>query len=230
VSDGIEAAAHLVLAPDPEAVALSTAEEARRRADEIREHLTLGFAKLTIARERRDDVALRYPSWWQYVEGEFGDLRHLGLPAGEREYVVESMRVDGQMSQRAIAERLQTSAATVNGDLKRRGVTTDLVVGQDGKTYTQPQRTQGEQRPEFARLPGMGKRAEVVARIRHAGWHGMTCRELEIATGWHHGVASSPLSAVAGQGKVVPTGERRLGYGVYVDPEFLVLEGEIAQE
>jgi hypothetical protein len=213
---------------------VSTMEEAAQRATEIRQHLSLGFGKLALARERRDDAALGYPSWWQYVEGEFGDLANLGLPAGEREYVVESMRVDALMSQREIADRLATSAATVNGDLKRRGVVTDTVKGKDGKTYTKPQRTAPEKAPEFARLPGMSKRTEVVERIRHAGRKGMTCRELELATGWHHGKCSSPLSAVATQHRVEPTGERRLGYGVYVAPEFLpvegVVDGEVVEE
>jgi transposase len=210
--------------PEPN-VAISTREEARARADEIREHLLLGFGKLALAREKRDDVALGYPSWWLYVETEFGALRELGLPASEREHVVESMSRDG-LSQHVIAERLSVSPGTVNSDLKRRGVQTDVVRGKDGKLY--PSRKAPKETPTaFARLPGMSKRAEVVARVRAAGEAGMTCHEIEKATGWHHGVASSPFSAVAGQHKILPTGEKREGYRVYVVPEFAVVEGEV---
>jgi transposase len=205
-------------------VAASTPEEARARADEIREHLLLGFGKLALAREKRDDVALGYPSWWLYVETEYGALKELGLPASEREHVVESMSRDG-LSQHVIADRLAVSPGTVNSDLKRRGVQTDVVRGKDGKLY--PAKRAVEKPASFTRLPGMSKRAEVVERVRLAGARGMTCREIEHVTHWGHGIASSPFTAVFQQRKILPTGERREGYGVYVTPEFLVIEGEV---
>jgi hypothetical protein len=129
----------LVLATVPAGVALSTPAEAAARAEEIRGHLTLGFGKLTVAREKRDDLALGYPSWWAYVSGEFGDLDALGLPAEERRHVVSSMRADG-MSQRVIAERLDTSAsAPSTPTCARPGHQVAEVTGADGKVYTKPQ-------------------------------------------------------------------------------------------
>jgi hypothetical protein len=208
----------LVLATVPAGVALSTPAEAAARAEEIRGHLALGFGKLTVAREKRDDLALGSGSWWAYVSGEYGALDTLGLPAEERRYVVTSMRADG-MSQRTIAERLDTSVGTVNADLRKAGTQVAEVVGADGKVYTQPQRP--TQRPApFTPDPGMSKRAEVVARIRHAGPAGLTCLDIEKATGWRHGAASSAVSATARQRKIAHSGAFRDDYSVWVAPEF----------
>jgi hypothetical protein len=220
----------VVLREIPAGVALSTPAEARQRAEEIRGHLTLGFGKLTLAREKRDDIALGYPSWWAYVTDLLGDLRSLALPAEERRHVITSMRADG-MSQRVIADRLDTSLGTVNADLRKAGTQVAEIRGADGKVYTQPQRATEPAAP-FVRTEGMSKRAEVVARIRHAGTHGMTCLEIESrkATGWRHGIASSPLSAVARQGLVVRAGTVREGYAVWVTPEHLIIGAELVEE
>jgi hypothetical protein len=218
----------LVLATVPAGVALSSYAEAKARAAEIRGHLALGFGKLTLARECRDDLALGYGSFWLYVQGEFGDLNTLGLPAEERRHVVTSMRADG-MSQRVIAERLDTSVGTVNADLRKAGAQVAEVTGADGKTYTQPQRTT-ERPAAFVRTPGMSKRAEVVARVAAAGERGLTCLELEKATRWRHGIASSPLSAVARQGQVVRAGTVRDGYSVWVTPEHAVIDAELVED
>jgi hypothetical protein len=51
----------------PAGVALSTYQEAADRAEEIRGHLALGFGKLTVAREKRDDIALGYGLMGDYV-------------------------------------------------------------------------------------------------------------------------------------------------------------------
>jgi hypothetical protein len=215
IVDAVEAVTGELVTASPNVVAGLDEAAARRLTDEIREHLTLGFAKLAIARERRADVALGYTTWWEYVDTEFGDLRYLGLPPEERRHVVASMRADSKMSQRAIADRLDVAVGTINNDLRVTGVVVDAVQGEDGKTYATPKR---ERQPEWVPHEGMSKRDEVVERIRRRGELGLTCRELEIATGWHHGMASSPLSAVARQGRVQATGERRLGYAVYVVP------------
>jgi hypothetical protein len=213
----------------PADVALSTEAEARQRAEEIRGHLTIGFGKLTVARECRDDIALGYGSWWEYLEALFGDLRSLGLPPNEREHLVESLRVDAELSQRVIAERLSISVGAVNGDLKRRGVTVATVTGADGKVYTKPQRP--TQRPApFTPEPGMSKRAEVVARIRHAGPAGLTCLDIEKATGWRHGAASSAVSATARQRKIVHAGTFRDDYTVWVTPENSVIDAELVED
>jgi hypothetical protein len=219
----------LVLATVPAGVALSTPAEAAARAEEIRGHLTLGFGKLTVAREKRDDLALGYGSWHLYLEAIFGDLRSLGLPAGEREHVVESLRVDAGLSQRGIAERLSISVGAVNADLKRRGVTVAQVTGADGKVYRKPQRATEPAAP-FVRTPGMSKRAEVVARVAAAGARGLTCLELEKATRWGHGMASSPVSATARQQKIAHAGVFRDGYSVWVTPENLVIDAELVED
>jgi hypothetical protein len=212
----------------PADVALSTEAEARQRAEEIRGHLTIGFGKLTLARECRDDIALGYASWHEYLAGEFGALDTLGLPAEERRYVVTSMRADG-MSQRTIAARLDTSVGTVNADLRKAGTQVTEVRGADGKVYTQPQRP--TQRPApFTPEPGMSKRAEVVARIRHAGPAGLTCLDIEKATGWRHGAASSAVSATARQRKIVHAGTFRDDYTVWVTPDHLITDAELVEE
>jgi hypothetical protein len=69
-----------VLATVPAGVALSTPAEAAARAEEIRGHLALGFGKLTVAREKRDDLALGYPSWWAYVRASSGTWTPSGCP------------------------------------------------------------------------------------------------------------------------------------------------------
>jgi hypothetical protein len=212
----------------PPGVALSTYQEAADRAEEIRGHLALGFGKLTVAREKRDDLALGYHSWHDYVSGEYGALDTLGLPAEERRYVVTSMRADG-MSQRTIAAQLDTSVGTVNADLRKAGTQVTEIRGADGKVYTKPQRPTA--RPAaFTPEPGMSKRAEVVARIRHAGTAGLTCLDLEKATGWRHGAASSAVSATARQRKIIHAGTFRDDYSVWVTPEHLIIDAELIEE
>jgi hypothetical protein len=239
----------VVLREIPSGVALSTPAEARQRAEEIRGHLTLGFGKLTLAREKRDDIALGYDSWWAYVTDLLGDLRSLALPAEERRHVITSLRADG-MSQRVIAAQLDTSLGTVNADLRKASTQVAEIRGADGKVYSQPQRERKAPEP-FVRTPGMSKRAEVVARIAAAGPRGLTCLELERATRWRHGIASSPLSAVARQGLVVQAGtvlvtdpqpsrrggrvlraagNVREGYAVWVTPEHLIIGAELVEE
>jgi Trp operon repressor len=205
----------LVLATVPAGVALSTPAEAAARAEEIRGHLTLGFGKLTVAREKRDDLALGYRSFWEYVEGEFGDLNTLGLPATEREHVVESMRIDAQLSQRAIAERLGTSVATVNGDLRRRGVTVAGVVGADGKTYP-ANRERKAVEPVADPYAGLSRMEETVARVATAGARGLTSIELDAATGWPMGTATANLSRLERRGRIHRCGTFRRDRGAYV--------------
>jgi hypothetical protein len=229
VSGALELAGvvHGVVGEPVEGVLLSTREEAEQRADEIREHLSLGFGKLVTARAMRDDLALGYPSWWEYVEGEFGDLQSLGLPATERQIVAASMHLDGRMNQREIADRLAVSPGTINADLKKLDVRPETTVGKDGKEY--PAKREVARPAAFRRAEGTTKRDEVVARAAHERERGITCLEIELATGWRHGIASSPFSWVAQQKRIVPTGERRLGYGVYCLPEYLPIEGEVAE-
>lgn len=206
--------ADLVLTTVPTGVALSTFEEAQARAEEIRGHLTLGFGKLTVAREKRDDLALGYSSWHQYLEAIFGDLRSLGLPASEREHVVESLRVDAGLSQRAIAERLDTSVASVNGDLKRRGVTVARVTGADGKVYAATRERKAS--TPVASYEGLSRMEETVARVAAAGARGLTSIELDGATGWPMGTATANLCKQERRGRIHRSGQFRSNRGAYV--------------
>jgi RNA polymerase subunit RPABC4/transcription elongation factor Spt4 len=206
--------ADLVLATVPAGVALSTPAEAAARAEEIRGHLTLGFGKLTVAREKRDDLALGYPSWWAYVSGEFGDLDALGLPAEERRHVVSSMRADG-MSQRVIAERLDTSVGTVNADLRKAGAQAVEVRGADGKVYPSSRERKAPE-PVADPYAGLSRMEETVARVAAAGARGLTSIELDAATGWPMGTATANLCKQERHGRIHRSGMFRNNRGTYV--------------
>lgn len=176
---------------------------AEKLTREIRGHLTLGAVKLAIAREGEAHLALGYATWHEYCEAEFGDLRELRLPVPERRALVESMRT-AKLPIRAIAGKLGVSLDTVHRDLpSTRERTADVV----------PIRPVVEPDP-IGHLP---RTDQVVILIGRQGDRGMTCRELELETGWHHGICSATLSAVARQGRVLKTDRKRLRYGVYVD-------------
>jgi DNA-binding CsgD family transcriptional regulator len=203
----------LVLATVPAGVALSTPAEAAARAEEIRGHLTLGFGKLTVAREKRDDLALGYPSWWEYLAGEYGALDTLGLPAEERRYAVTSMRADG-MSQRVIAERLDTSVGTVNADLRKAGAQVAEVTGADGKVYAAT-RERKVSTPTVS-YEGLSRMEETLARVAAAGSRGLTSIELDAATGWPMGTATANLCKQERRGRIHRSGIFRSNRGAYV--------------
>lgn len=204
----------LVLATIPAGVALSTFEEAKARAAEIRGHLTLGFGKLTLARECRDDLALGYPSWWEYLAGEYGALDTLGLPAEERRYAITSMHADG-MSQRVIAERLDTSVGTVNADLRKAGTQVAEVRGADGKVYPSSRERKAPE-PPVDPYAGLSRMQETLARVSAAGARGLTSIELDAATGWPMGTATANLSKLERRGRIHRCGQFRRDRGAYV--------------
>lgn len=174
---------------------------ARRLTDEIRGHLTGAIVKLGLAREGGADEVLGYETWHAYVEAEFGDLRELRLPVVERRALVASMRAD-DLSVRQIAGKLGVSVGTVHADLPE----------------TQEKATVHQLHPEPAPAPwqDLPKTDQVVILIGMQGDRGLTCRELELETGWHHGVASGPLSRCRRQHRVRGTGLIRASYEVYV--------------
>lgn len=190
----------LVVGPDHTRPVYLTAVGARRLTDEIRGHLGSAIVKLQQAREGGADEALGYPTWHAYVEAEFGDLRELRLPVVERRALVESMRGD-DMSVRAIAGKLGVSVGTVHADLPATRERATVIPLRD---------------PEPDPYAGMTRTDEVVARVRAQGDRGMTCRELELDTGWGHGTASGALSRVARQRRVRHDGRTRMDYGVYI--------------
>jgi DNA-binding CsgD family transcriptional regulator len=203
----------LVLATVPAGVALSTPAEAAARAAEIRGHLALGFGKLTVAREKRYDLALGYPSWWEYLAGEYGALDTLGLPAEERRYAITSMRANG-MSQRVIAERLDTSVGTVNADLRKAGAQVAEVTGADGKVYAATRERKAS--TPVASYEGLSRMEETVARVAAAGARGLTSIELDAATGWPMGTATANLSRLERRGRIRRSGTFRSNRGTYV--------------
>ncbi|TFV91393.1 hypothetical protein [Blastococcus sp. CT_GayMR16] len=179
-----------------------TAAGARKLTEEIRHHLGTAIVKLTQAREGGADEVLGYPSWHAYVEAEFGDLRELRLPVVERRALVSSMRGD-DLSVRQIAGKLGVSVGTVHADLpETRERTADVV----------------QLRPDPAPSPiaDLPKTDQVVILVGMQGDRGLTCRELELETGWGHGTASGALSRVARQQRVRHDGRFRREYGVYV--------------
>lgn len=178
-----------------------TAAGARRLTDEIRHHLGTAIVKLQAAREGGAHEVLGYPSWHAYVEAEFGDLRELRLPVVERRALAQSMH-DGGMSYRQIRDKLDVSLGTIRNDI--------------GSPVIEGEVVQLHSDPDPDPFEGMSRADEVVARVRAQGDRGLTCRELVLESGLHHGQASGALSRVARQGRVLADGRFRAGYGVYV--------------
>jgi hypothetical protein len=178
-----------------------TREGARLLTDRIRGRLESAWDELQRAIEQRAWEVLGYASWADYQRAEFGDLRLLRISADQRKDIVGALRSQG-MSVRAVASALGVSVGTVHADTAPASVTRLRAV-KDEPTLTVAE----------SQLP---KTDRVVALISAQGGKGMTCLELEYETGWRHGVASGPLSAVAKRGRVRATGTFRDGYGVYV--------------
>lgn len=192
----------VTIAPDARVAVMLSATGARRLTEEIRGHLGSAIVKLQQAREGGADTVLGYGSWYAYVEAEFGDLRELRLPVVERRALVASMRED-DLTVRQIAGKLGVSVGTVHADLPQT----------QERAATVHQLHPDPAPSPIADLP---KTDQVVILVGMQGDRGMTCRELELETGWHHGVASGPLSRCRRQGRVAGTGRFRQGYEVYV--------------
>ena len=164
---------------------------ARLRTDRLRGRLETAWAELQFLLERRAWAVLGYESPADWLQAEFGDLRLVRITREQRADIVGAMRSQG-MSVRAISRALGVSVGTVHGHT--------------APVIELPAPVEVSQQPKTDR---------VVALIAAQGDRGMTCLELELETGWRHGVASGPLSAVAKRGRVRATGRFRSGYGVY---------------
>jgi hypothetical protein len=130
---------------------VATLDEARMRAERIRaglESYTQMRQDIADAFARRDWLALDYPSWFTYLEGEYGDeLKR--LTRSERPGAVADLREQG-LSQRAIGAALGVSKRTVETDLAQVATSSHLpaaITGTDGKTYA-------AKRPERPPFPG----------------------------------------------------------------------------
>lgn len=156
---------------DLPAVARSTPEEARRRADRIRAKGQELYEDIVVAYQGRDWEALGYGTWDDYLTGEF---RHapLALPREERPAQVASLREKG-LSLRAIAAATGVSRDTAQKDLAKtpvRNLTPDddpePIQGIDGKHYPaakpDPFAALVSDYPEAKELPKRA-RAEAVA-------------------------------------------------------------------
>lgn len=131
-------------------------EQARARAERIRAGIRTFVATLNdIADAYRecDWETLGYDSWDQYVAQEFSEAR-LRLSTEDRRKAVETLRLTGGMSTRAIGSALGISEATVRRDLagaSNDAVQDQLVVGTDGKRY--PARQREVERAEVIAVP-----------------------------------------------------------------------------
>lgn len=193
----------VVIVPDYGNAVQLTASGARRLTDRIRGHLESAIVGLAAARDGGAHLVLGYPSWWAYVEAEFGDLRELRLPIAERRALVESMR-DDALSVRAIAGKLGVSVGTVHGDLPGTLERAKVVALRE---------------PEVSPYAGLSRAAETLARVAAQDARGLTSIELDAETGWPMGTATSRLSEHAARGRLLLTDARRRNRGAYVITE-----------
>jgi hypothetical protein len=118
--------------------------EARALVDGMRADVADLGERIVTAYIGRAWIALRYPSWDELCDVEFGGAR-LRIPREQRAEQVQSLRSAG-LSTRAIGSALGVSDGTVRTDLgtgaQNYAPAPAPVVGQDGKTYapTQPRR------------------------------------------------------------------------------------------
>lgn len=111
--------------------------EAQELTAKIYGHLDKAMVLIKQAYYGRADIALGYPSWDDYIKGEFEGCA-LRLPREKRKEAVKSLTEAG-MPQRAIASAIGVDQATVQRDLKSVDANASgetKVTGLDGKTYT----------------------------------------------------------------------------------------------
>lgn len=115
-------------------LSISTVEEARQRADRIRQGLGQIGPLILEAWQARDWEVLGYGSWQEYVIGELGGPLRLGR--NERKAAVVELRQEG-LSTRAIGGALGVDPMTVHRDLATVANATDAlpetITGLDGK-------------------------------------------------------------------------------------------------
>lgn len=210
----------MTLEPAPRSSFTFTRQGAERLTAEIRLHLRVGLEKLTLAREGLAWQAMGYPTWHDYCEAEFGDLRELAIPATERRYLVASMK-ETALSNRPIAERLGCSVGTVSTDLallRKEGWAgePEQVVSADGSLRSARSLRAVPEAPNYA---GMSRMSESAARVAQQQERGLTSLELDHETGWPMGTASGNLSKLARRGWIRETDTFRGHRAAYVITE-----------
>jgi hypothetical protein len=203
-----------------------TRSGARKLTDTIRGNLERAAAGLIRAWHGRANEALGYgegPEGWQaYVAAEFGDLRLLNLPIGDRVGLERAMSGEG-WSRREVARGVGVSPATVSNDLLGRPElrrvdepeVLDAELVEDGAAA---RGNDGAAAPIVPAEPpaGMTKRARTVQLVAEQAERGLTALELAEVTGWRNGQASGTLSDLDRQRRVVRTVMFRRGFAAYV--------------
>jgi hypothetical protein len=200
-----EALSPAVIVSDTHAPAILSRVGARRLTDEIRRDLGNAILKLQIAREGEAHTALGYAHWHEYVIAEFGDLKELRMPVGERRALVASFCEAGA-SVTDIVKALGFSRGCIQGDRVALGISAAKPAGQVIDLHeSEPNPYEGLSCPE-----------EALLRIAAQGDRGLTCAELEMETGWKHQTASPTLRRLERRGRVRRDGRIRQAFGVYV--------------
>jgi len=191
------------------APSLLTEAGARKLIGELRDCLALSDDLLVRAYTGRAWEALGYESWEALCAAEIPEFRMLKLKTAARRQRVAALKAEGA--------NIPEMVAATNSSLG--SVHRDLVALEGGHTRA----TKGDAafqmetgQPEADPYQGMSRVLEVVARTAAQEDRGLTCRELEHETGWHHGQASGALSRAKRQGLVAVDGRQRMGYGAHV--------------
>jgi hypothetical protein len=205
----------VTLAPATDSSYYLTQRKARELTDSIRGSLAEAAALLELAREGHAHLALGYTHFHLYCQAEFGSLTEMRLPVATRRALVASM-CDAGASVSDIVKALGFSRGCIQADRVALKIS-------DAQPRGQVVPIREEQPNPYE---GMTRVRETVARAAAQGDRGLTCRELELDTGWHHGVASAAMSKAKRRGYVAVDGRDRHGYGVHVltDAGLAVLE------
>jgi hypothetical protein len=99
----------------------------------------------------------------------------------------------------------------------------DETLGYLGTAGAEAGHPTSEDRAEQEATTGRAARRqmEALSAVDAAGWEGLTWYELAVATGWHHGQATSALSNLHRRGMLARLKESRQGSGIYVVPELV---------
>lgn len=170
---------------------LLDAREARRLTGQIRDALAVADDLLARAYAGRAWEVLGHKSWEAYCAAELPELRHIKLRKAER------------LARAAVLYGLGAS-------VREAAAATGSSVGQahnDRKAITAP--------PPAPAGP-VCKTARVLDLLAAAGDKGLTARQVEARTGWHHGSASAALTRLHQAGRIAYRAPAKRGQtGVY---------------
>lgn len=155
---------------------MSTFEEARARADRIKEAFDLAYELLATAFEEQDYIALGYASWQEYLKGEFSKSTLKLADIAERKQAVkrlaEARDAEGAgMSNETIANTLGVSERTVRRDTEHRQMPElnrpAKVRGRDGKVRPSSIRTIDDDGNDVTEHVSHVERVEKVRKEQH---------------------------------------------------------------